>query len=217
MQQQDGGRVTSVVVVVVPVATSNSSLSLASLHYGTGIHQHRWPVVVHISPLMTLRFFTISLMNLCCRSFCFFLFGPHSQRQSSSSCAMICCSRWLQARGSQLHEKLQNGTNSEACEIQCQSSRAQHPHCLTYGSRLQQRVSSSSSWLGRSAMPSSSLRGFNSTRIYLSKRPIFVSFFCRFTDSTQEHYLLSTYHCLSFQMEFRQLQQLYIQNTFSLQ
>jgi hypothetical protein len=103
VQQLDGGRVTSV-VVVLPVATSNSNLSLASLHYETCIHQHRWPVVVHISPLMTLRFFTISLMNLCCRSFCFFLFGPNSQRQSSSSCALICCSRWLQARGSQLRE-----------------------------------------------------------------------------------------------------------------
>ncbi|CAM6068674.1 unnamed protein product [Sphagnum tenellum] len=135
VQQQDGGRVTSV-VVVLPVATSNSNLSLASLHYGTGIHQHRWPVVVHISPLMTMR--------------------------------------WLQARGSQLCEKLHNRRNSEAHEIQCQSSRAQHPHCLTCRSRLQQRASSSSSWLGRSVMPLSSLRGFNSTRIYLSKRPIFV-------------------------------------------
>jgi hypothetical protein len=110
VQQQDGGRVTSV-VVVLPVATSNSNLSVACLHYGTGIHQHRWPVVVYISPLMTLR------------------------------------------------------------------------------SRLQQRVSSSNSSLGRSVMPSSSLRGFNSTKIYLSKRPIFVSFFCRFTDSTEEHHL----------------------------
>jgi hypothetical protein len=118
VQQQDSGWVTSV-VVVLPVATSNSNFSLASLHYGTGIHQHRWPVIVHISPPMTLRFFTISLMILCCRSFCVFLFGPHSQRQSSSSCALICCSRWLQARGSPLCEKLQNGRNSEAHEIQC--------------------------------------------------------------------------------------------------
>jgi len=188
VQQQDGGRVTSV-VVVLPVATSNSNLSVACLHYGTGIHQHRWPVVVYISPLMTLRFFTISLMILYCQSFWFFLFGPHSQRQSSTSCALICWSRWLQARGSQLCEKPQNRGNSEAHEIQCQSSRAQHPHCLTCRSRLQQRVSSSNSSLGRSVMPSSSLRGFNSTKIYLSKRPIFVSFFCRFTDSTEEHHL----------------------------
>jgi hypothetical protein len=70
VQQQDGGRVTSV-VVVLPVATSNCNLSLPSLHYGTGIHQHRWPVVVHFSPLMRLRFFTISLMILCCWSFCY--------------------------------------------------------------------------------------------------------------------------------------------------
>ncbi len=71
VQQQDGGRVTSV-VVVLPVATSNSNLSLASLHYGIGIHQHRWPVVVHISPLMTLRFCIISLMILCCQSSVYF-------------------------------------------------------------------------------------------------------------------------------------------------
>jgi hypothetical protein len=78
VQLQDGGGVTSVMVVLP--AASNFNLSLASLHNGTGIHQHRWPVVVlHISPSLTTppRFSTISLMILF-----FFLFGPHSQRQS---------------------------------------------------------------------------------------------------------------------------------------
>ncbi|CAK9258333.1 unnamed protein product [Sphagnum jensenii] len=52
VQLQDGGRVTSVMVVLP--AASNFNLSLASLHNGTGIHQHRWPVVVlHISPSLT--------------------------------------------------------------------------------------------------------------------------------------------------------------------
>ncbi len=113
--------------------------------------------------------------------------------------------RWLQVRGSQLYEKLQNRRNSEAWnQIQCQSSMAQHPHCLTLGSRSQQRVisSSCSSWLGSSSVIPSSFRGFNSTRTHLRKRPIFVSFFCRFADSKQENIITGSTqdHCLSFQM-----------------
>ncbi len=98
-------------------------------------------------------------------------------------------SRWLQVRGSRQYEKLQNRRNSEAWnQIQSQSSTAQHPHCSTLGSRSQQRVisSSCSSWLGSSSVIPSSFRGFNSTRTHLWKRPIFVSFFCRF--QTGEHY-----------------------------
>jgi hypothetical protein len=91
VQLQDGGRVTSVMVVLP--AASNFNLSLASLHNGTGIHQHRWPVVVlHISPSLTTppRFFTISLMILCCQSFCFFGYLVLIVKDSlSSSCDII--------------------------------------------------------------------------------------------------------------------------------
>jgi hypothetical protein len=90
VQLQDGGRVTSVMVVLP--AASNFNLSLASLHNGTGIHQHRWPVVLHISPSLTTppRFFTISLMILCCQSFCFFGYLVLIVKDSlSSSCDII--------------------------------------------------------------------------------------------------------------------------------
>ncbi|CAK9860777.1 unnamed protein product [Sphagnum jensenii] len=102
---------------------------------------------------------------------------------------------WLQVRGSRQYEKLQNRRNSEAWnQIQCQLSTAQHPHCSTLGSRSQQRVisSSCSSWLGSSSVIPSSFRGFNSTRTHLWKRPIFVSFLCRFADSKQENIITGT-------------------------
>ncbi|CAK9871880.1 unnamed protein product [Sphagnum jensenii] len=101
--------------------------------------------------------------------------GIHQHRQPLLHISPM--PRWLQVRGSQLQEKLQqNSRNSQVQEIQCQSSRAQqHPHCLmTRRSRLQQRVSlSSSSWLGSSSVMSSSLRRVNPMRRPLSNRPIF--------------------------------------------